>query len=140
MGMKILVQYPLCTVSAMHLDRVRSICSLIYKLTTSTRDYKQTIFVFKAPTGLVYNKPQSVYIGQVLHLVSTNHYISFCLLPSVYVFVWFIHVSVCASVQLHWHGHELHIKSQMGVGHLQSTGKQSTRIKFSILNTICKLK
>ena len=34
---------------------------LIYKMSIS--DYKQTISVLKAPTGMVYNEIQAAYIG-----------------------------------------------------------------------------
>ena len=44
----------------MHFDGVRSICSFI-KMSKS--DYRQTILVLKAPTGMVYNIIQAVYIG-----------------------------------------------------------------------------
>ena len=48
----------------------------------SISDYKQTIFVFKAPTGMFYNGIQAAYMfrnnGLLLHLVSTKHYILVC--------------------------------------------------------------
>ena len=53
--MKITFHNLFCTVGAIHLDGVRSICSI--------SDYKQTIFVLKAPTGMVYNEIQAAYIG-----------------------------------------------------------------------------
>ena len=45
-GMRIPFHNPFCTVSAIHLDEVRSICS-----------------VMKPPTGMVYNEIQAAYIG-----------------------------------------------------------------------------
>ena len=58
--MKIPFHNPFFTVSAIHLDGVRSNL-LIYKMSIS--DYKQTIIVLKAPTGIVYNEIQAAYIG-----------------------------------------------------------------------------
>ena len=34
---------------------------LIYKMSIS--DYKQSVFVLKAPTGMVYDENQAAYIG-----------------------------------------------------------------------------
>ena len=58
----------------------------------SISDYKQTIFILKAPTGMDYNEIQVAYIGQgIMGLLL--HSLSFC--PFC-----FVRVSVCASVQL----------------------------------------
>ena len=58
--MKISFHSPFCTVSAIHHlggSQYLVICKM------SIRDYKPTVFVLKAPTGMVYNKIQAAYIG-----------------------------------------------------------------------------
>ena len=59
-GMKIPFHNPFCTVSAIHLDGVRSICSFIKcPLVITSRRF----FVLKAPTSMVYNEIQAAYVG-----------------------------------------------------------------------------
>ena len=60
----------------------------------SISDYKQTIFVLQAPTGMVYNEIQAAYIGLgIKGYFCIKQTLSFCLFC-------FVHVSVCGSVQL----------------------------------------
>ena len=89
------VQYPL--------DRYSSICSAKNcPLEVTADDY------FVTSNGAVYNAIQAAYI--VLRIVGyfktrfmPTKYHQFCLLPSGYFIVCFVHVSVCASVQLEMH-------------------------------------
>ena len=60
---------------------------------------------------MVYNEIQAAYIhcrsrnnGLLLYLVSTKHCRFVCFQLSSHLCV-FVHVSVCASVQLNWHSH-----------------------------------
>ena len=58
--MKIPFHNPFYTVSAIHLDGVRSICSFIKCPLVIN---KVTIFVLKAQTGMVYNEIHAACIG-----------------------------------------------------------------------------
>ena len=85
-------------------DRYRSICSAIKcPLEITADDY------FVTSNAAVYDAIQAAYI--VLRIMGYLRFsclpsTSFCLLPSVYLTVCFVHVSVCASVQLEMHSPE----------------------------------
>ena len=83
------------------LDRYRSICSAtLYKM--SIRDY------FVASNGAVYDAIQAAYIvlrimGYFMYFMPTKYYHFACFRLSTYLYVLFVYVSVCASVQLEMH-------------------------------------
>ena len=82
------------------LDRYCSICSAIKcPLEITADDY------FVTSNGAVYDAIQAAYIvlrimGYYINAFHAYQVPSFCLLQSVYLIVCFVHVSVCASVQL----------------------------------------
>ena len=88
-------------------DKYRSICSPIKcTLETTADDY------FVTSNGAVYDAIKAAYIilrimGYIcIYEFHAYPVPSFCLLPSVYLSVCFVHVSVCASVQLEIHSPE----------------------------------
>ena len=56
----------------------------------SISDYKQTIFVLKAPTGMVYNEIQAAYIGQGImgFFCIHYHFVHFVLYMCLYVWAY----------------------------------------------------
>ena len=80
------------------LDIYHSICSAIKCLLEITADD-----YFVTSNGAVYDAIIAAYI--VLRIMSYQRVscLSFCLLPSGYLIVYFVHLSVCASVQLEMH-------------------------------------
>ena len=97
--MKIPVQYPFLYCQCKYTwDRYRSICSAIKcPLENTADDY------FVTSNGEDYNATQAAYI--VLQIMGYLRVpclprTIICLLPPVYLSVYFVHVTVCASVQL----------------------------------------
>ena len=81
------------------LDRYSSICSAIKCPLEITADN-----YFVTSNGAVYDayKYSSTDNGLLTRFMPTKYH-HFCLLPSGYLIVCFVHVSVCASVQLEMH-------------------------------------
>ena len=87
--------------------------------------------MLKASNGTIYDEFQGAYIGlQIIVIFAFSAYqtLSFCLLPSVYLSVYFVHVSVCASAQLDLHSHWS--RNKITDGRASTINTQAPAFKF----------